>query len=224
MIRHSARTGGEGAALAASVPSPPSAAREAGDVRGSLRLASYFGVGPLGDGAQDAARDGQVLGREVAEEPKDDLVERGANTAIPRLSRLGEPDAGPLAGQGLHELRGSQLGDRREHRRIVDLPGAGDPGEKLVAVDGCAAGRADGEHQPLVERGAGAGQEGIQDCPEGALGLADDLGVEGWVSGHRLPPWARSSYPMQRDYWHVQRWLDQHYSVGMPNKPVGSRA
>src|SRR5262249_60508812 len=48
------------------------------------------------------------------------------------------------------------------------------------------------------------------DCPEGALGLADDLGVEGRVSGHRLPPWARSSYPMQRDHWHVQRWLNQH--------------
>src|SRR5215471_3886468 len=144
MIRHSARTGGEGAALAASVPSPPSAAREAGDVRGPLRLASYFGVGPLGDGAQDAARGGQVLGREVAEQPGGDLSERGADTAVPRLSRLGEPDTGPLAGQGAHELRGGQLGDRREHRRIVELPGAGDPGEELAAVDGRSPDPADG--------------------------------------------------------------------------------
>src|SRR5215470_1324783 len=107
MIRHSTGTGGEGAALAASVPSPPSAAPEAGDVRGSLRLAGYFGVGPLGDDSQNAARGGQVLGWEVAEQLGDDLVERGADTAVPRLSRLGKPDAGPLAGQGLHELRGS---------------------------------------------------------------------------------------------------------------------
>ena len=44
-----------------------------------------------------------------------------------------------------------------------------------------AARRGDGEHQPLVERDAGPGQ---QRFPEGALGLADDLCVNRRVAGH----------------------------------------
>ena len=69
-----------------------------------------FGVGPGGDDGQDAARGGQVLGREVAEEPGGDVLQGGADLVVTGLAGLAQADAGLVAGQD--QAGGGQLGDR----------------------------------------------------------------------------------------------------------------
>src|SRR5215472_5930272 len=71
-------------------------------------------------------------------------------------------------------------------------------GDELSAVDP-AAGCGDGEDQPMVERDVAAGQQRLQQCAEGALGLADDLCVKRRVVGHRLLLWGGSvDHPLAR--------------------------
>jgi hypothetical protein len=119
----------------------------------------------------------------VAIHPPDDLVDGGADLAVARLARVGEPDPGFLAGQRGQHPCGGQLGNRRHSRRAVDLQSAGDPGGELIVVDCPAGRRGEAERHPLVLGGAGTGEDARQDGQVRILGLADDLRVENWA-GH----------------------------------------
>src|SRR5262249_59000340 len=114
---------------------------------------------------------------------------------VGRWARLGGgalPWGGPRPG-------GGQPPDRLFARRGADLPGARYPDDELAAVDAAAADCGDGEDQPLVERDVAAGQQRLQQCAEGALGLADDLRVKRRVVGHRLLLWSGSvGHPLAR--------------------------
>src|SRR5215471_14639694 len=140
-------------------------------------------VGARGDDAEDPAGGREVLGREI-KEPGGDLLKSAANAEVPGPACIGEGDGAV----NCYQSRGGQLGYRRFDRRAVKFPGVGDSGDELTTVDTGTAGCGDGEHQPLVERDVGSGQQRLQEGAEGALGLADDLGAERRVVGHDCSP------------------------------------
>jgi hypothetical protein len=95
-----------------------------------------------------------------------DFFDGRLNLAVRGPPGLGQLDL--LFRAGFQQLRSSQLGYPGQQGRIWDFT-VGDGGDQLVAVGGAALGCGDGEYGPLRERGAGPGEQAIQDGPECAL-------------------------------------------------------
>jgi hypothetical protein len=115
------------------------------------------GVGAFGDDAQDPARGREVLRRE-GEELRVQLLDGTADALVHVLAGIGESQqAGGGCQFGDRQPGGGQLGDGRFDLGAVDLPGRRYPGDELAAVGAAAAGRGDGEDQPLLEGDAGVG-------------------------------------------------------------------
>ena len=200
-----------------------------------LCLVGEQGVGARGDDAEDPACGREVLGREV-EQPGGDLLKRAADPVVGGPAVVSKGD-GAVRG---HQPGSGRLGERCPDRRAVDLSGVRDPGDELAAVDAGAAGRGDGEHQPLTERDAGPGQQRIQEGAKGAFSLADDLRAQRRVVGHgsscRIGPGRCSAASRggsrispcragESSRWRCQRWLCQTLSfVGDANKWLDSPA
>src|SRR5262249_53481354 len=136
----------------------------------------------------------EVLGREV-EEPGGYLLDGAADAVVRALPSVGEGDLS----LGGHHAGGGQLPHRRFDPPGGRPPGARYPGARLAAGRAAPPACGDGEDQPLVERDVAAGQQGLQQCAEGALRLADDLCVKRRVVGHRLLLWGGSvDHPLAR--------------------------
>jgi hypothetical protein len=125
------------------------------------------GVGAFGDDAQDPARGREVLRRE-GEELRVQLLDGTADALVHVLAGIGESQQAGGGCQpggcqpggcqfGDRQPGGGQLGDGRFDLGAVDLPGRRYPGDELAAVGAAAAGRGDGEDQPLLEGDAGVG-------------------------------------------------------------------
>jgi hypothetical protein len=166
------------------------------------------GVGAFGDDAQDPARGREVLRRE-GEELRVQLLDGTADALVHVLAGIGESQQAGGGCQpggcqfGDRQPGGGQLGDGRFDLGAVDLPGRRYPGDELAAVGAAAAGRGDGEDQPLLEGDAGVGQQRLEQSAEGALSLADDLRVERGVARHGVLLGLNIRWLFQR--WQSQR-------------------